>query len=1048
MLRRARGDVDALLHPDLELPTFPASRALTESLIGELSWLPPEETDFECLVRVLAVGESSRDFARPTLAHIRPFAHSFFLMRSWPVATRTILGRYDGITTMWSFRGRELDDRGVDVRGLASSLILQTSTWASSRAYGRILGFQGALAEPLAQALALKPERGPEHPAEVSKIAELRGLSLEEAAERLGKATRARRPNADRVVEAISTHEYIVSRLSADPSQLADWTPIEPEWSGGEDAAVRRHFMYWRTWCRSVIPRAHDTYSAFIERVLPELASLPWKLENEALALLRNWSGRASREALESVIAPLEARFEAIIEDDGATRDERLLAILSVFAAHSFEKWEAGVRALLDHPGFDDAEWNRILELPRQNDSADALLASSVFRELHGALSQGESAGIASGRVEWVRQATLRGKRGARTRWLLHRDAWPEIVFSSEFVSWFATRGLSLLEEGDAAVDELLQLALLKMSAENVDIAANYLLSSPEHSVEQLADLLLDSSNALAACVLLTSSSSQDGERIARALQAGLAQAKGMEDLARLAQLVAAARTGGVALDSSLLEALASRLQAHEIPRGDRHLLGRQLEAWRLARVPLEGESAEALLRSAVYCLADTSDQECRRFIAWAVERAILRECGDDLVAMIRMPASQELFYSSLDDFTWPASYAAIFRSLRDLPRRSPALAAVRSALHAGEESAQLESLVDGEVLARATYDLDATRNHLEALRNLLQCDLEAVDEDDDDLTSEAHEAQDDLRDEEAGDVADADDADDDADSDAAGDEPAEAKSARSKRARPPFSQVLAERARRGIVERLIASLNFWVSALGDAQQEDVAFLPARLVQALAAHDPRRLSLREDLLTRVVREGRARGLRLDDPRNVIANPIVRAWAELSPAALEAASAWLADMQARNEAASKITITRDGASLLIQNLNEAAPAEDLDEAADELTADGTPDELSSDDAPAGDASSDDTDAAESDDDAASDGDDSARKQELPLLVRAWRNEAGADGGREAFGSALSAPLMRRLLRRNAEFTLSFQAKDGRVDASLRWGRPRRQGGRRR
>lgn len=1033
MLRKTRGDVDALRHPDVELPNFPASRALTDELIADLSWLPNEETDLERLVRALAVGESSRDFARPTLAHIRPFAQSFYLTRPWPVATRTLLGRYDGITTMWSFRGRELDERGGDIRALASGLILQTSTWASSRAYGRIIGFQGALAEPLSQALALKPDRGPEHSPELVKIAELHGLSLEDAVERLAKATRARRPNADRVVEAISTHEYLVSRLSTEPTAIPDWTPIEPEWTGGEDTAVRRHFMYWRTWCRSVIPRAQETYGAFIQRVLPHLGELPWKLENEALALIRNWANRADKAEVEAILPALEARLEAIVEDAGATRDERLLAILTVLASCSFEKWEEGVRRILDHPGFDYAEWNRILELPRQNDAGEALLASSVFRELHAALSKGDSAGVAAGRVEWVRQATLRGRRGQRVRWLLQRDAWPEIVFSESFIRWFQEQGLTLLEEGDAPVSELLKLALVSMAPDSVDIPAYHLALSAELSPEAIAELLLNADRSLSAAALLTVTPSADLTLNQRALDGGLEHAKGIEDLALLARLVAAARAQGLTLDR---HALAERIEAHQIPRGDRLTLVRLLEAWRLADVALASENGSSAIRSAVFCLADTHDQECRRFVSWAVERALVDEIRDDLVAALRTPASAELYFGSLADFEWSQTLGTLFRAMRELPRRSPQHAAVMSAIHAGEEIALLEALVDGELLERAARDLDATRASISALREQVHAALQE--------NASAPEEDDTSASEDSAEDAAAANTEENTEEESASDESSDAASSAGRRRGRPFSEIFAGRARQSQLERLRAALAFWSGTLAEATSEDLAAVSAPLRLALASADLQRLPIREGTLARVVALVAARGLRIDDPKNVVANAILRGAVDANPAVIAAAVERVLELQARHSDAKKVTVTRDALSLTLMLATASAEEETPEKAPFEGGGAGEGEGA----VDAAEASAEGSEAAQEDAESAQEDSASEEGVELPLIVRAWRNDAGVEGAREVFGGALNGQLLRRALKRNEELQLTINAKNDRVEIALRWGRPRRQGGRRR
>lgn len=1018
LLRRLRGNLDALDHPDVDLPTFPTSRELSDEITRELSYFPQGESDLERLVRAMAVGESSRDFGRVNLDHLRPFSVSYHRVRGYPVATRTLLGRYDGIVTMWSFRGRELDDREVPARILEANLVLDTTTWASTRAYGRVLGYQGPLAPAFAEALAMRPERGAAHHPDTVRLAELQGLEPAEIADRLGRASRARRPNSSRVSDAIAAHEYLIARLGKDAEALADWAPIEPEWAGGDDCAVRRHFMYWRAYCRSFLPTAVDAYGAFLERAVPALDELPWKLENEALALLRIWSRHVEAAKLEDFLPALEARLDAILADgDQAARDERVLNILSVLGGISWEAWEAGVRKLLAHPQWSEAEWHRILEATRHGATGEALLSSDLFRELGERLAGATTVGAASGRVEWARQLLGRGRGAHNVRWLLHRESWPEVVYSPAYDQWFSENALAAIDAPDTAVVQLLELAATMMSPETVDVAMHHLSERSDRSSSELAQVLLANERGLSAAAWLATTADLRPEAVNQALEHGLAEARSAQNFRTLAQLVFVARARGLEIDSTQLDALKARVRRHQLPDSDRVSLGHLLDAWRLLGLELDSDEAANALRQAGLCFSETNDHNARRFLTWAADQALVQEVGDDLLAAIHDSASLELLLGALEDLQWPEAIKRGLTTLVRMPRRSQQHRALWNALRSGHESFALESLIDAEVLRRASTDPAALLESLSALEARLE-----------ELSAELSEE------EAAAKEQSAQRAEDEAPEDAEASSESNEEDARPEGERMTaaerFGGFLLEHTREGFMKRLRNAIRFWQQELRDLDAATVAALPAAVVQALANHQELNFGLREAVYPRALVQAKQAELTVGDPRNVVANSLLKFRVDLSPLALDALVAAALTVFDTGEGPVKVQISRD--ALAISQATTSAPEESPVEEA-EVAAEAQ-------DAEDADDMSEETAEQEST--------DATPEKSAPRVsarVQAWsgKKDVEADGDAK-LPSRLLVASVQRIAKRNDSLSFRVSENERAQEAIVRWSRPRRFG----
>lgn len=1093
LLRRTRGNLEAFGHPDIDLPTFPTSRALSDDITRELSFFPQRETDLERLIRAMAVGESTRDFGRIHLDHIRPFALSYRRVRDYPIAARTLLGRYDGIVTMWSFRGKELEHGGIPARALNANFVFETSTWASIRAYGRVLGAKTAISSVLAEAVNARPERGAPHHPDVVRLHELDTLELSEVAERLGRATRARRPNMQRVSDAIAAHEFLVARLVRDNDALPDWTPIAPEWGDGDDTAVRRHFMYWRTYCRSYLPLATESYGTFIARVVPELSSLPWKIENEALALIRTWSRQVEADEVTPYVDVLQTRLNEILDEgEHAARDERVLNILSVLAGCSFESWERGVERLLEHEQWENAEWNRILDGVREGSVREALRESELFKRLAAAFSERSSVGVDAGRVEWLRQLLGRGRRSHNIRWLLQRDAWPEVVYAQRFEQWFKDHAVDAIEAPEDAVNALLLIAATEMSAETIDIPMVHLTQNDSENASAHVDHLIGHSQGLAASAWLSNRADLDEKQVNAALTAGIAQARSIAELRILARTVFAAESQGLTVDAAQRDQLASRVTAHEVPPHNYPALDNQLDAWRLLDLPLNSEEAGTQARRVALALAGAKGPSpARAFAYWAADRALVREVGDDLIAAIGDSSTLPLFEGAMDDFEWPEAIVRMLRVAARSKRQSRQFRSVWGALRNADQSNVLEAWLDAWILRRATSDRDATLAELESFVPALQeliaqladdaSDKDATDADKDDAEHNDEEAsgRTEAQDDES---ESADDHDDDAE------QTDEAKTAVER-----LGDSLKAHVRRRAFERIQQSVQFWIEQLSNADQSALEALPKTVHHALANPLRLRIALRDSVFPRVLQQAGARDLQVLDPRNVVANPMIPFDVNVSPTALDLSIAVALDVFAEEESVDQVKLTRDSLQVAwtapvpesepstASASEDDAPAPRVESSNDAATDDATGEQVAdeqatvsqettenasepaaSDDAPTDAESSDEatpdaksTDEAATEDESAEDVASEAADQEqaparaekpaakkpakvLSERVKAWNPGASNE---EETPASLYVACVERALEREGTVNLTVRQTPNGEEAVVRWRKPR-------
>lgn len=998
-LRDSRMQPDALEHPDANLPTFPLSHAASAEIVQALGFVPDDESELESVVRALAVGESARDFGRPTLQHLRPFYEGFPNVRNYPVASRTLLGRFDGLITNWSFRGRDVDSPRVTSADFIDNLIFERTTWASSRAYARILGARRAVASALHDALQADVRSGPPNHPDLARIAALADRELSDVVDELGKATRARRPNNSRVLDAVAGHEFMVARLQRDKDIELDWEPIAPSWDGADEAAaVRRHFMYWRAYCRSVLDTVHESYARFLDEAFANHEELSWKMENEVFALLRQWSQfkASDLEKLEGWRPHLEARLATIVTESSAG-DERVFSLVAALAKCGLDAWWSAVQTVLSAETAHRAELHRMLDLARRESFVEDLREGGQLAALHEKLSADEGTNIQLARIEWTRLVTELAQSNRNIRWLLFRDDWHEITFSDAFSSWFRDEGPAALGAPDDAIIALLELAAREVNRDDIVTVMQHLDARTTWPTSEKVRMLLDAGRAPAAARWLATAAGRSAEDIEAVVRAALPEAERASELHALTELVQSADCQAIAISDAVRAELRDAVAAHESHPSLHEAAGHQLAAYRVVGEPGGSEDRIKLARDAVRRFLETrGDDVFAKYIGYAVEKQWLEEYGEELRRGVQSDAGAEHLLRLLADAEWPPELLALVREYNQLEPSHPARRFLTRALVSLDTAQLVGAHIDVAIVEAAQRDIEATRAALTTLVN-------------DEVVAEPASSE-----------------------EASASDSSDAEETRAERT----ARRLASMARENLAKMLKAQARFWLNAL-----EGLSSLSAEgcepLIAALRFPSVRRMELARDIIARAGASVSAAGYRVLDPRRVVGNALIRFSLDGSPGDLEALVAFLIAFAQEQSAAKAMTLERDGLSV------------DLREPADEGT-DDSGDEQSADESNADNGAENDGEDAEGAGDDTDEGDDDdAEGDSLPSrLRRALKGKASPEERSALFGSPLFFALVMRLVERNENFALRVRQGDKYPRLQLSWERPRqRKGGRR-
>ena len=487
-LRSAGRQMQALEHVDSPLPVVPFGRGATDALIRDLSKLPREESNFERLIRALAIAECGWSIARPRRDHLRPFRIVYPFVRGYPNAARSLVGRYDHIFTGWSFRGSELRDDGVKPDWLAGVFLTDSPSVTSVRAFARVVATPTPTGGFVSEGL-----KSTDHPT-LKAIGSFRDEGDESISAGYTESLSHEKITYLRLQRSVAAAEYLIAK--SEVGELSgDFTLLPPH--SPDSGGVRGHFMYWRMFCRSIAWKLPDVYRDFLDEIGPTSGELVPKLQTELFALVRRWAmhsdeHRAHAQSWGPWLRDAVTRYFDTAEK--GPLDGEWLDVLSAALAACDREGTTGLLArLCAEDGVRVGHIERLLDGVRSAGWRRELVTDPAFAAAHAVLVPSRAADAQRARVEWVRSSLERSRNFDSVRWMLDSRSYPAITGSEEFRAWFENRGLATVQDPDAALVELLELAVRLVSDEHLDIAlraldARTLWPASEH-VRALSEL-------------------------------------------------------------------------------------------------------------------------------------------------------------------------------------------------------------------------------------------------------------------------------------------------------------------------------------------------------------------------------------------------------------------------------------------------------------------------------------------------------------------------------------------------------------------------------
>lgn len=715
-------------HPDAELPRFPLDRPASAAIVRDLAAFPPDETDLERLLRALAVAEAFGDVARPNLDFLRPFRIAYPRLHSWPIAARSLLGRYDYVLSGWSFRGHEPRTGRTDAHRLGANLVTDQPTITGVRSLARTI----ALHPPIAAA-ATEAVRNSAHPT-YQRLAELAELGDEALGEVFAAAATHPRITRTRLFDAILAAELMLARGQRTrnaPDALLD--PVPP---GDEDAGVRGHFMYWRMICRSVVPELAPRYIAFIDRMLDRRADLPAKLQAELFALARRVVDTARDD--EGLVDRWRTPFATIAADLAEAQEpihgELLDQLLGVLGRLDPDAWLDAVTRLVRAERIGDGLIGRVLDGARRHQVARVLVPSPLMRELHSRLCGGDPSGRAPGRAAWMRVLVNRSGKADAVRWLL--DSRRNTAFFEEdaFVTFFQERALQAIDQPAEAVFDLLELAVRHVPDEDVDALITQLRRHTSWPAPEILRMLEDAGRREAALEWIVVGGCGSAEAATFLLDSHAERVRSGEELLRAATLLPALRRR---FQDPMPDAATALERAFGRYRPNRRLpqgFLRACDAFRLAELDPGSEAGRSLARDAATWRRDGFTREFDLFLRACLETLTSRPLHDRVLDLLRRADAATiaddlatlLQGAVADAVHWgeevlggagvsPAEVAALVKGSGALRILETALAAsILSAIRLAAPAEEGEASVDGP-------DPAAVRAALEALGEAVQ---------------------------------------------------------------------------------------------------------------------------------------------------------------------------------------------------------------------------------------------------------------------------------------------------------------------------------------
>lgn len=1071
-LRQLNGRVDLFGHPDAQPPSFPLNHSQTKDILLDLSRFPDHETDFERLVRAMAVGESTHDFARPNLDHIRPFKIGLPRVSDYPIATKTLLSRYDGIITAWSFRGLEINRNNIDAAHLSSNLILDYTSTAGVRGIARVLGSDRDIVPELTKALTMRPRFGPGIHPHYDALKDLPGQDLAETADQAEKASRAGKAYENRLLDGLSAHEFIVSR-NDNQSEDGGYRPVAPEWGDDVEYPVRRQFMFWRAFCRSIQWNAPEVYGEFFEGMLPRLADIPSNLENEALALLRNWIRRDDEhvEKAQAWTGILHERLKSLIDQyiAGETHwDERYSSLFAALAILDRDAFSTELERLSTSSAWDFEDLGRILEAVRHAGWQNELVDEPIYRVLHTRLIDAEGPHADLGRVEWTRKSLERANQSHAIRWFVHRDKFPQVTFSAPFRAWFRESGLRSIEKPDDGVIELLQVALRTIDEQQLDVLLHHLVRSTNWPDKEMLREMLDAGRYIGAAEWLQGHGRATAENVGDVFDGLFEGARTAEDLRRIARLVQFVEEADIRDVSNERERLANALAAHDSTAALPGSAGATVDAWRVAGISPISDAGLKLAESAADWFVTTGDRRFASFIAYTFENVLLGEFRSEIESALSDEEAAKHLGRALFQLKLPPELLPIVDRFEKLSARSAKGKTSYSAMVSATWSRQIRGAVHRMMIERtdSVDGLGAMRTQLPLVLKALESGWHETKEKTNEPAKVSEPAP--AAKEVSEKPADADETDATV-SQSASDAPSAAKTdavstdsdVSVKDSSEPadeapatdephsrFARDVADSAAKGLIASIFETLSFWAKCLADEDAE----VPSG-AQRLTTYCSTELGVRRELFARLREIARQHELKLNDPRRLLRTDFLDTGTELDSYDFDTLLQLLIGLQSLHDATAELTVNRR--SVEVQLTPNAKPVEDeagnpddvANETADDSASDVAEDvsddnighesdEQSDEDADALDDDPSD-DEADDDSDEAEHSDDGTDLQLGAILRRGWNGDATPEQRRNAFGNSVTPLIARELLSRNEALRLSIQGSGDKPRFILSW-----------
>ncbi len=628
---------EAVSNGDLALPVIPLDRTWSSALIREAAGARgPDPTPFEAAARALALAEWGPELGRPRLDVLEPFGMLFRGLRGYPVAARTLLGRYAGVLTGWSLRGAELSGGRLDPALLDAVVIADVPDPTVARALGRALGRLGQRGAPLAVAIG----RGG-HPI-AQAIADSGGYGTDVLVERLRDAVVDRRYTARRLHVAVALLEQLAATVESGQPLPETAIPL-PEPPTG--AAMAGQFMYWRAFCRANVGALGPVQRQFVASGLAALPSLSGRYALELVALLRSLARNdaSSRPAIAAGVEALRGTLRAALEAGAPGDAERVSGVLTVLADVDVEAFLDAFAEVVRRDDWVRWDLHRVLDSARRSGALDALVAHDAFARLHRLAADDASPAGAAVRGEWLRTALERARRRSEIRWFTDARTMHGLLAAPRLVDFFAQRGPRAVEHPDDTLVELVEVALRACAEADVDRVVATLRRVTRWPAAEVARAVREAGRDAAVLRLAL----RDGEVGAPELAsiAPLLAADGgrASTIALAGALLAGARRRCVDVPSEVLAAVHGAAARFVPNRYVLEAFALVLDGVRLAGLdPLDGRLRKLLDRAAAWG-AETGHPALVRYLSWAVSTGaagLVEAVGLDAAALLGAASS------------------------------------------------------------------------------------------------------------------------------------------------------------------------------------------------------------------------------------------------------------------------------------------------------------------------------------------------------------------------------------------------------------------------